>query len=202
VRTTLFDCLEPPPPPGSHLRRSDWEVGACSLDEALEFVTETHYAAGASKTAVYRHALRRKGGLSIYGVALWIPPTRDAALTVDPNWRGVLALSRLCVAPDMPTNSASFLLGGSMRLIDRRVWPTLITYADTRHGHTGAIYRATNWTCLGEVPAADSWRHRVTGEQRGRKRGNRTMTRTEMLAAGFDPLPPAPKVKFVHRRAP
>lgn len=139
-------------------------------------------------------------GDKVVGVALWLPPTRVAAESVDKdNPRGVLALSRLCIEEAMPTNSASFLLGRSMKMIDRTIWPTLLTYADTREGHTGAIYRATNWTCLGEVRGWPAWRHTITGEMRGKKRGPRNLTSAEMVEAGFERLPTMPKIKFVHR---
>lgn len=183
----------------AHLRRSDWEIGTCTQTEAREFIERTHYAGGCPNTSVYRHTLRPVGEEKVVGVALWLPPTRRAAESVNrENPRGVLALSRLCIAEGMPTNSASFLLGASMRLIDRDVWPTLLTYADTREGHTGAIYRATNWTCLGEVPGSDAWQHSSSGERRGRKRGGRNIPAAEMVAAGFVRLPTMPKIKFIH----
>lgn len=183
----------------THLRRADWTVAPCSQQEAREFIERTHYAAGCPNTSVARHALRAVGENKLCGVALWLPPTKNAAASVaGEDWRGVLALSRLCVAPGMPTNSASFLLGQSMKLLDRKTWHTLLTYADTREGHTGAIYRATNWDFLGEVPGSDAWRHRETGERRGRKRGGRNYSAAEMVEMGFERLPCMPKRKFVH----
>jgi hypothetical protein len=183
----------------AHLRRSDWEIGTCSQVEAREFIERTHYAGGSPNTAVYRHVLRPADEEKIMGVALWLPPTRVAAESVNrENPWGVLALSRLCVADEMPTNSASFLLGASMRLIDRKTWPTLLTYADTRLGHTGAIYKATNWTCLGEVKGWPAWRHKETGEMRGKKRGPRNYSTDEMVEMGFERLSPMPKIKYVH----
>lgn len=109
----------------------------------------------------------------------------------------MLALSRLAVAPDVPTNGASFLLGRAMRMLDRDRWPTLLTYADTAEGHTGAIYRATGWVCLGPVPAGDVWVG-PDGRQMGRKRGGHTLTVDQMRAAGYERKPAAPKIKFVH----
>lgn len=183
----------------THLRRSEWRVESCSQVEAREFIERTHYTAGAPNTAVARHALMPIDEDKIVGVALWLPPTRVAAESVNrDNPRGVLALSRLCVADGMPTNSASFLLGRSMKMIDRQAWPTLLTYADTREGHTGAIYRATNWTCLGEVRGWPTWQHKITGERRGKKRGPRNLSTAEMEALGFERLAPVPKIKFVH----
>lgn len=182
-----------------HLRRADWRIRSCTQTEAVAFIAATHYTGGAPNTSVARHALCPNDSDEIRGVALWLPPTKVAAVSVaGEDWRGVLALSRLCVTEGMPTNSASFLLGRSMKLIDRSTWPTLLTYADTREGHTGAIYRATNWTCLGEVPGRDAWVHSVTGERRGRKRGPRNLSIAEMEAEGFVQLPRVPKIKFVH----
>lgn len=181
-----------------HLHKSDWLVTACTQRDAVAFIESTHYAGGASNTSVARHALRHVGDDRIYGVASWLPPTRRAAESVNrANPRGVLALSRLCVADGVPTNGASFLLGRSMKMIDRATWPTLLTYADTLYGHTGAIYRATNWTCLGEVPGSDAWIN-VNGERRGRKRGAVNLSTVEMAELGFTRLPKMPKIKFVH----
>jgi hypothetical protein len=189
-----------------HLRASEWQVLAIpDHEEAVAACRRWHYARGASKASTYRHGLYRidpdvgevfRGDL--LGAALWIPPTQGAAATVnevDPN--GVLCLSRLVVAPEVPTNGASFLLGRSMAAIDRERWPVLLTYADTALGHTGAIYRATNWVELGPVPAGDTWSNDA-GVQRGRKRGGRTLLAAEMVAAGFTRRPASPKIKFVH----
>lgn len=184
----------------THLRRADYRVAACTHADAVELIARIHYAQGAPNTAVARHGLYAVGDDKLQGIALWLPPTRNAALSIAPdNPRGVLALSRLCVADGLPTNAASYLLAASMRAIDRRTWPTLLTYADTREGHTGAIYRATNWTCLGEVPGWDAWQHTETGERRGRKRAGRNLSAEEMRAAGFVRLPRMPKIKFIHR---
>jgi hypothetical protein len=109
----------------------------------------------------------------------------------------VLSLSRLWVDDEVPANGESFLLGASMAMIDRRRWPVLLTYADTAQGHTGAIYRATNWRCLGETAAADTWVD-AEGVQRGRKRGGRMLLAAEMRALGFVRVPAAPKIRFVH----
>ena len=182
-----------------HLRSGDYEVHSVPTHaEAMARVREWHYARGGTNTSTYRHGLYRSGLMGeLVGVAIWIPPTKNAALTVSDNWQGVLSLSRLACQPGLPTNAASFLLGGSMRLIERGRWPVLLTYADTGHGHTGAIYRATNWRCLGEVPAGDTWTS-SDGRQVGRKRGGKTLTVAEMIAQGCARNDPSPKIKFVH----
>lgn len=110
----------------------------------------------------------------------------------------VLALSRLAVAPSVPKNGASFLIGRSIRLIRRDPrWHTLLTYADTAQGHTGAIYRATNWTYLGITAPGRRWVSHDGRKVAGKSTRNRT--KAEMLALGHRQLPPSVKHKFVLR---
>lgn len=182
------------------LRSENWSVARIPEHrDGIAFLERIHYAKGGANTSVYRHGLHHEdSALTLHGVAMWMPPTKNAAASVaKENWRGVLCLSRLAVAPHVPTNGASFLLGRSMKDIDRCRWPVLLTYADTGKGHTGAIYRATNWTCLGSVPAGDTW-IAPDGSQRGRKRGGRNLKVADMLAAGYVRRPACPKIKFVH----
>jgi hypothetical protein len=186
------------------LRSDEWRVTTCPARDASELVRRYHYSHSTANTCVASHGLYREaeGILSpLYGAALWMPPLPPAGRAVvreGEDWRGVLVLSRLVVHPDVPTNGASFLLGRSMQLIDRDRWPVLLTYADTRLGHTGAIYKATNWELEGEVAGGDVWIG-PNGEQRGRRRGPKVLSADEMRAEGFERAPAAPKLRFVHR---
>lgn len=188
-------------PPTAHLRKREWRVASIpDHGTALRLIRAWHYSQGAPNTSTYRHGLYRAEFElgDPYGVALWIPPTRSAAAHVaGDDWRGVIALSRLAIDPGMPTNAASFLLGRSMRLIDRARWPVLLTYADRRLGHTGAIYKATNWRCDGEVEAGDVWLN-GQGKQTTRKHGGVTYTSAEMVARGWHRAPTGKKIRFVH----
>jgi hypothetical protein len=183
----------------THLRRSDYEVRPISRSEALDLVKRYHYAGGGANTAVYTHGLFRVGCNEPLGAAWWLPPTKNAAAATVPlgyDWRRTLALSRLVVHPDIPTNGASFLLGGSERLIRAaREWTCLVTYADTWRGHEGAIYRATNWEYMGLTTPEAVW---VDENNRmvARKRGPRTLTNAEMLERGYRCLGRFPKHKF------
>ena len=187
---------------GEHarLRSEDWTVVPVPFAEAKRLVGALHYSRSHSNTAVATHGLRRNTVLAdTDGVAWWLPPTRSAAVSLHPDRpEGVLTLSRLVVAPHVPTNGASFLLGRSMKLLDRQRWPVLVTYADTNQGHTGAIYRATNWECDGPVDAGDVWVDEL-GRLAGRKRGPRTLTHAEMVESGYTMRPQRPKIRFVHR---
>jgi len=184
----------------AHLHKQDWVVRPVDIATARRLVEQYHYARHAANTAVYLHGLFPREAFwacDCHGIAWWIPPTRSAAEATYPkNWRGVLALSRLVVLPSVPRNGASFLLGHSMRLIDRKRWPCLVTYADTWRGHTGKIYRATNWQYMGLTPAYDVWT--IDGRIVARKAGPKTRTKAEMLALGARFEGRFSKHKFVH----
>jgi hypothetical protein len=186
-----------------HLRAVDYEVHSIPQHgEARRLILQWHYSSSTPNTSTYRHGLYPVGLLTeCMGATLWIPPTKTAGQRVaGDDWPGVLSLSRLVVAPWMPTNAASFLLGRSMKRIDRTRWPVLVTYADTAQGHTGTIYKATNWECEGEVPAGDVW-EMPDGSLCGRKRGSVTLTVAQMRELGAIRRPAKSKIRFTHRVA-
>lgn len=187
----------------THLRKADYLVRGIELSEARALVEAHHYAKGGSITRVFTHGLaHRDAPEAILGAAWWLPPTKAAAVSVDENWRGVLSLSRLVIVPGMPTNAASFLLGQSIKLIrkDPR-WTSLVTYADSGQGHTGAIYRATNWEYAGMMPGHTTWKT-PEGGQVSRKSTNKTRNHAEMAALGYINAGRSGKHKFTMRLHP
>lgn len=74
----------------------------------------------------------------------------------------VIELSRLVITTSKK-NAASFLVGGSLRLIGDAV---VVSYADCNDhvGHVGYVYQATNWLYTGTGTAEPKWCHPETGE--------------------------------------
>jgi hypothetical protein len=68
------------------------------------------------------------------------------------------------------------------RRADRRVWPCLVTYADEWRGHTGAIYKATNWEYVGLTKPERVYT--IGGRMVARKAGPKTRTHADMIALG------------------
>jgi len=189
--------------PSSGLRASEYSVATIPLAQCRELIAAHHYAKGSANTATFRHGLIQNSGTDgllcgrVVGCAVWIPPTKSAALATYPqDWRGVLALSRLVVLPDQPTNSASFLIGRSIRLIrqDPR-WKCLVTYADDYQGHAGTIYKATNWESCGKTAPHPTWVD-CDGRMVARKAGPKTRTRAQMEQLGYTMIGRFSKHKF------
>jgi hypothetical protein len=184
------------------LRAADYEVRPISgrgrpWRIAKAFVCAYHYSRGCTKTATYVHGLYRRGSAELLGVAVWLPPTKIAAQSVNPDhWQKVLSLSRLAVRSDVPTNGATFLMARSTRFIkqDGRFY-SLVTYADEFRGHSGAIYLGANWTPAGTGQKQPRWE-----DGDGRQVSNRsttTKTHAQMRAAGHRLVGYYRKHKFI-----
>jgi hypothetical protein len=97
----------------------------------------------------------------------------------------------------MPKNAASFLISKSIGLIRRDGrWDYLITYADEGQGHTGTIYRATNWEYKG-LTTSEAVFVNEQGRMVSRKAGPHTRTRDEMAALGCRNAGSSCKHRFV-----
>jgi len=171
------------------IRRSDVEVKDISQEATELLVRENHYAKGVSNTGVYQHGLFFKGDPVCIGVAHWLPPTRVCAESVvkgtGRSWRQCLSLSRLVVLPSIPKNAASLLIGASIKIIQREgKWTSLVTFADEGHGHTGVIYRATNWEYMGMTKPEVSWVDR-SGRMVAKKSASKSRRQSEMIALGY-----------------
>ena len=185
-------------PDCSVLSKKDYEVYEVPFRVARSLVQNYHYSKGGSNTATYAHGLFRKGTIECLGVAWWIPPTKDCAINSYPggDWKKVLSLSRLVVVPDVPQNGASFLMGKSIRMIEKdHRFECLVTYGDTWRGHTGAIYKATNWEYLGLTKHQPVWVDQ-TGRMVARKAGPKTRNKQQMIDLGYSLLGSFPKHKY------
>lgn len=180
------------------LIKANYIVRDCPLKEAQAMVAAYHYSRGGSNTAVYTHGLYERATDRLIGVAWWLPPTRVCCESVNrEEWKRVLSLTRLVCLPDVPKNSASFLLSKSVMLIRRDArFVSLVTYADESQGHTGAIYRAAGWKYVGRTGPYVKWVDPVSGRQVACK-ATVNRTKAEMEALGHVRVGAFYKHKFV-----
>ncbi len=145
--------------PVNAARRMDYEIRPAPFSDCRALIRVHHYAKGCANTATEAYGIFRKSDGVLVGAALWMPPTRVCAESVNrENWKTVLSLSRLAVVPNEPTNVASMLIGACIRAFAKaKRWTSLVTFADQSQGHTGAIYRATNWEYVGLTKPEPRW---------------------------------------------
>ena len=62
----------------------------------------------------------------------------------------VVELRRLCCIDDTPKNTESFFIGWTLRWLKKHTpIRVVVSYADAEFGHTGTIYKASNFTLEG-----------------------------------------------------
>ena len=67
----------------------------------------------------------------------------------------VIELRRLCCIDDTPKNTESFFIGNTLRWLKKNTDKKIVvSYADKEHGHTGVIYKASNFYLEGERKGA------------------------------------------------
>jgi hypothetical protein len=132
------------------LTEGEYVVSPCERNEVKDFIEEHHYSASINGVmATYCFKLEHNGkliGAMLYGGL----GMANAWKKYADNPEEVIELRRLCLIDDTPKNSESFFIGKTMRWLKQNTKiKTIVSYADPNYGHSGIIYRATNFECVG-----------------------------------------------------
>lgn len=109
----------------------------------------------------------------------------------------VLELNRLCINDTAPKNSASFLVGNSLKKL--KDW-VIVSYADGAMGHVGYVYQATNFLYCGAKKAHDK-EYFIDGQWvHAKVLTNRGITAPSQWAKdnNIETKPPQPKHRYVY----
>jgi hypothetical protein len=122
-------------------------VRRISYREAKVWITGKHYA---KRTPSISYAFGLFDDRLLIGVVTYgIPasPFLCSGICGHQYSPIVLELNRLCLSETKPENSASFLVGRTLKLLPS---PSIVvSYADTSVGHIGYVYQATNFIYTG-----------------------------------------------------
>lgn len=112
---------------------------------ATELVVAHHYLHRRPPTS-YAYGLLDGG--TVWGVVTFgTPPSRHLQMSACPDSPSlVVELNRLWVHDDLPDNSESWFVSRALKLVPPRI---VVSYADTREGHYGYVYRALNFHYAG-----------------------------------------------------
>ena len=130
-----------------------FKVSLCSRDEIRDFVETWHYSKSINGViSDYCFKLQDEqdnliGGM-IYG-----------RLAMASCWKkyvskeeDVSELRRLCCIDDTPRNTESYFIGSTLRWLKKNTdILKIVSYADKNFGHEGIIYKASNFTKIGET---------------------------------------------------
>jgi hypothetical protein len=121
------------------------------------FLKKWHYSDYVNIQAKHTFCLFRDGNFGIpemIGVCIYTRPAGPSAgqsyYPKDPM--RVLELRRLCLIDDTPKNAESYFIGKTLRWLRKNTdWEFILSYADPEQGHSGVIYKASNFNYLGET---------------------------------------------------
>lgn len=115
---------------------------------AMEIVTKYHYlhrTAPCSRAfGLYERATQQIVGCICYGVSC--SSTLLKGICGEEEMHNVYELTRLWVKDGTPKNCESFLIGNTLRLLDKEI---IVSFSEKERGHTGIVYQATNFYYCG-----------------------------------------------------
>jgi hypothetical protein len=131
--------------PAGKIFDREWRL-ACSVDRvnkrAVDEMIKEHYLGRWPTNVLLTLGLKKRG--KILGVATFSLPHNSMQQRFgNQTWE----LTRLWIDDCVPQNAETFLIGRGIRYIrkEHSDIKTLISFADPEMGHSGIIYRASNW---------------------------------------------------------
>lgn len=124
-----------------------------------KFLKRWHYSDYVNIQAKHTFCLFREGNFGIpemVGVCIY---TRPAGPTAGQSYYPeapdkVLELRRLCLIDSTPKNAESYFVSRTIKWLKQNTdWEFILSYADMEQGHTGVIYRASNFEYVGVTGA-------------------------------------------------
>lgn len=133
-----------------------YEIRPVDSKTANALVVEHHYLHRRAST-MYAWGLFEKEvlrGVIIYGKPASPAPCKGVCGPEEASH--VIELTRLWCADDVVRNSESWLIGSTLKMLPTE-FDIIISYAELDAGHTGLVYRASNWLFTGKSSKHIDW---------------------------------------------
>lgn len=124
-----------------HIERIDYKT-------AMSTVIEKHYLHRKCPCS-YAFGLFENGTNKLMGVIVYGVPCSSTLLKGicgEEEMHNIYELNRLWVDDEVPKNGESFLVGNTIKRLDKEI---IVSFADTSQNHVGTIYQATNFLYCG-----------------------------------------------------
>ena len=128
--------------------KDDYFIKEIDYHTAEDVVVKCHYA---HRKAPYTHAfgLYLRKPQRLVGVVIYGSPASHSlceSLCGFNERYNIYELTRLYVDDGLPKNLESYLVGNTLKLLDKEI---IVSYSDTEYNHVGVIYQATNFIYTG-----------------------------------------------------
>jgi len=136
----------------------EFTVEEVNRKSIVKFIEKHHYSHNVNGVqSLYHYGLYKEGNFGLpkmIGAMMYAYPSMPAtAAKYNPiNPTKCLELRRLVCIDDTPKNTESYFIGQTLKMLKRDTdMEVVVSFADQHHGHTGVIYKATNFEYLGET---------------------------------------------------
>ena len=143
------------------MKVTDFTVEYVNRKAIVSFIEKHHYSHNVNGIQSYYHfGLFREGNFGIptmIGAMLYAMPSMPAtAAKYNPiNPSKCMELRRLVCIDDTPKNTESYFIGKTFKWLKQNTdVEVIVSFADQHYGHSGVIYKATNFEYIGETASA------------------------------------------------
>ena len=140
---------------------TDYTVEEIPRKSLVQFIEKHHYSHNVNGIQSYHHfGLYTEGNFGLpkmIGAMMYAIPSMPATAAkynpINPN--KCLELRRLVCIDDTPKNTESYFIGQTFRWLKQYTdMEVVVSFADQHYGHSGTIYKASNFDYLGETAGA------------------------------------------------
>lgn len=128
--------------------KDDYYIREINYHTAMNIVVRCHYAHRIAPCTrafgLYSNKLNRIVGVCVYGSPA--SPSLCKGICGVEEENNVYELTRLYVDDGLGKNLESFLVGNTLKMLDKEI---IVSYSDISMGHVGIIYQATNFYYTG-----------------------------------------------------
>ena len=131
-----------------------YEIRKIDYKTAMELVVKNHYLHRKCPCSFAWGLFEGENiiGCIVYGTPSSAPLRRG--ICGDEEKSNVIELTRLWIQDDTPKNTESYLIGNTLKLVDKEI---IVSYAEIQQGHVGVVYQATNWIYTGLSAKRTNW---------------------------------------------
>lgn len=133
-----------------------WSVKLTTRQDVRAFIEKNHYSQSINGCiADYCFSLHDREGRMMGAMFFGRMAMANQWKKYSDSPADVIELRRLCCVDDTPKNAESFFIGRALKLL-RKYWDgrVVVSYSDLEYGHTGVIYRASNFKFIGKINGA------------------------------------------------
>ncbi len=136
--------------------RDKYKIKRINYKDAMRVIVKNHYLHRVAPCSIAFGLFEEVGvkrnlfdtdkliGVITYGVSC--SSTLLKGICGEDEAKNVYELTRLWIKDDTPKNTESFLIGNTIKKLDKQI---IVSFAEIQQGHNGTIYQATNFLYCG-----------------------------------------------------